>query len=96
RASAGLTQAELAARLGTKQSVVSRWERGADVPRVDSLARILQACDLEADLRFRRHDEVDRSQIVRMLQLTPRERVRHFQTVVEAARLARRAERVPA
>ena len=33
------------------------------MPRVDTLARILQACDLEADLRFRRHDDVDRSQI---------------------------------
>ena len=31
RTGSGLTQAELAERCGTKQSVVSRWERGLDV-----------------------------------------------------------------
>jgi transcriptional regulator with XRE-family HTH domain len=53
--------------LQTKQSVVSRWERGLDVPRVDTLARILHACGFEADLAFRRLDDVDRSQITAAL-----------------------------
>jgi len=73
---AGLSQAELAAKLETTQPVVSRWERGSDVPRPDTLGRILQACGFEADLHFRRHDDVDRSQIIRSLAMSPAERAR--------------------
>jgi transcriptional regulator with XRE-family HTH domain len=88
---AGLSQRELAARLGTKQSVVSRWERGVDTPRVDTLARILQACGFEADVRFRRHDDQDRSQIVESLALSPEERLETVENVTELLGLARRA-----
>jgi transcriptional regulator with XRE-family HTH domain len=91
---AGITQAALAERVGTKQSVVSRWERGLEVPRVDTLARILQACGLEADLRFRRHDDVDRSQIRAQLAMTPEDRVKYFDSVVDAVTEARRAIKV--
>jgi transcriptional regulator with XRE-family HTH domain len=76
---AGLSQAELAARVATTQPVVSRWEKGVDVPRADTLGRILQACGFEADLRFRRHDDVDRSQIRHALSLSPAERARAFE-----------------
>jgi transcriptional regulator with XRE-family HTH domain len=88
---AGLSQRELAARLGTKQSVVSRWERGVDTPRVDTLARILQACGFEAYLTFRRHDDEDRSQIVESLALSPEERLETVENVTEFLGLARRA-----
>ena len=81
---AGLSQAELAARVGTTQAVVSRWERNVEVPRIDGLARALQACGLEADLVFRRRDDVDRAQIVNTLRLTPDERL---ESVAETARL---------
>lgn len=93
---AGLSQVELAARLGTAQSAVSRWERGIDVPRVDTLGRILQACELEVDLAFRRHDDVDRSQVVHFMHFTPAQRARNFQSAVEAYRQAGRARRVSA
>jgi transcriptional regulator with XRE-family HTH domain len=98
RAHAGLTQAELARRLGTKQSVVSRWERGLDVPRVDTLGRILHACGFEADLIFRRHDDEDRSQIAERLSRSVDERARYFRGAVNAYRLARqvRPERISA
>jgi transcriptional regulator with XRE-family HTH domain len=81
---AGLSQAELAARVGTTQPVVSRWERGSEVPRIDALARALQACGFEADLVFRRRDDVDRSQIAGALALTPDERL---ESVVQTTRL---------
>ena len=81
---AGLSQAELAARISTTQPVVSRWERGLDVPRVDTLGRIFQACGFEADLRFRRHDDVDRSQITQQLSMSPAERARFFDSVIDA------------
>jgi transcriptional regulator with XRE-family HTH domain len=72
---AGFSQAQLADRIGTKQSVVSRWERGQDEPRLSTLARILQACGFEADLTFRRHDDVDRAAIRAQIARTPTERV---------------------
>ena len=77
---AGISQAELARRLGTTQPVVSRWERGADVPRVDALARALQAC---------RHDDVDRSQIRGQLSMTPAQRLASSEAVSELVGLAR-------
>lgn len=43
RQQAGLTQAELADRTGTTQSVVARWERGAVEPRITTLGRISDA-----------------------------------------------------
>jgi len=91
---AGLSQGELAARLGTTQSAVSNWERGRDVPRVDTLGRILQACGFEADLTFRRHDDIDRAQIVRLLNATPDQRVDAFESMVDAFELARGAARL--
>ena len=75
RSIAGLTQAALADAVGTKQSVISRWERGIDEPRISTLARIFRACGFEADLTFRRHDDVDRSQLAGHLALSPRQRL---------------------
>jgi ribosome-binding protein aMBF1 (putative translation factor) len=43
RTQAGLSQAELAARAGTRQSVISAIENGAQVPTVPMLARLAQA-----------------------------------------------------
>ena len=56
-AGAGLTQVALAAAIGTTQSVISRWERGADSPRVETLVRILRACGYEPDLVLRPTDD---------------------------------------
>jgi transcriptional regulator with XRE-family HTH domain len=84
RSLAGLSQSELATRVATTQPVVSRWERGSEVPRIDALARVLQACGFEADLVFRRRDDVDRSQIAGTLALTPDERL---ESVVQTTRL---------
>lgn len=86
---AGLTQSQLAERVGTTQSVVSRWERGLESPRVETLGRILQACGLEADLAFRRHDDVDRSQLIQQLSMTAEQRlagVRNVSRLVANAR----------
>lgn len=96
RRHAGLSQAALAARLGTAQSVVSRWERGMDTPRVDTLGRILQACGLEADLTFRRFDDVDRAQLRENLAMTPAQRLETVRNVSEFAAKARRVDRKPA
>ena len=86
---AGLSQAELAGRVDTTQAVVSRWERGVEVPRLDALARALRACGFEADLVFRRRDDVDRTQIASALTLTPDERLESIAHTTELLGLAR-------
>jgi transcriptional regulator with XRE-family HTH domain len=90
---AGLSQVELARRVGTKQPTVSRWERGIETPRVDTLARILKACGFEADLRFRRHDDVDRSQIATHLDMSPEGRVAYHQGMHRFVRDVRQEQR---
>ena len=92
----GISQAELARRIGSTQAVVSRWERGEEAPRLDALVRVLRATGFEADLVFRRHDDEDRSQLRWLLDMTPDERARHFRGAVRAYANARRAQRVPA
>lgn len=50
RAAAGLTQAQLATHLATSQSMVARWESGAQVPSVRTLMRIAKATGFELSL----------------------------------------------
>jgi transcriptional regulator with XRE-family HTH domain len=88
RRNGGLTQTGLARRLGTTQSAVSNWERDRDTPRVDTLARIL-----EADITFRRHDDVDRAQLRQNLAMTPAERLESVRNVSALRANARRLER---
>ena len=93
---AGLTQDELARRLGTTQSAVSNWERGHDTPRVDTLARILEACGFVADVTFRRQDDVDRAQLRQNLAMTPAERLESVRNVSKLRADARPVERASA
>lgn len=92
RHDAGLTQAALAAATGTTQSAVSRWEAGHEAPRLDTLAVLLASCGFAADLAFRRHDDVDRSQIREHLALTPSQRLRAQSNVARFRHLAKRSD----
>ena len=56
RASAELTQVELAEKIGTSQPTIARWESGAQVPTVRSLLRIAEATGFELELGLRRGD----------------------------------------
>ena len=51
----GLSQADLAALVGTTQSAIARLESGGRPPRIDTLLRIAEAldCDLAVELRPR-------------------------------------------
>ena len=44
RVGAGMTQAQIAAALGTSKSEIDAWESGTEVPRVDVLERLAQVC----------------------------------------------------
>jgi transcriptional regulator with XRE-family HTH domain len=92
RRRAGLSQAELANALGTTQSAVSRWERGHDTPRADTLVAILRACGYEADLVMRPRDTgVDRAQIRDMLRRSPENRLREVEANYDFVQKMRRA-----
>lgn len=53
RESRGLSQRELAARMGTTQSVVGRLEAGGSRPTIVTLERLADALGLRLEVRFR-------------------------------------------
>jgi transcriptional regulator with XRE-family HTH domain len=80
RREAGLTQAELAARLGTSQAAVARLERADTNPRLATLERALRAAGQRLQLSAAAADSgVDETLIAQRLRLTPAERLRSFQ-----------------
>jgi transcriptional regulator with XRE-family HTH domain len=54
RSGAGLTQEQLAARMGTKQEVVARWEGGKMLPSTRTLARLAKATGTTLRISFTR------------------------------------------
>ena len=52
RANAGLTQEQLAERMGTKQEVVARWEGGKVLPSTRTLARLAKATGTTLQISF--------------------------------------------
>jgi transcriptional regulator with XRE-family HTH domain len=96
RASAGLTQAEVARRVGTTQAAVARVERGRVSPTVRTLQRLLAATGYELALAAAPAGaEVDETLIARQLRLPPAERLKSFEAgygdVRRLAGAARRA-----
>lgn len=77
RLKAGLTQLQLARRLGTGQSVIVRWERGERSPTFETALRCLTACGFDLETRLVRSEPtgVDTAAITRLLRLTPTERL---------------------
>ncbi|MDX6284681.1 MAG: hypothetical protein QOG53_166 [Frankiales bacterium] len=57
RRRAGLTQAELAARAGTTQSAIARWEAGAVSPSFDTVRRLLRLCGFHLNVALEPWDE---------------------------------------
>ena len=52
RSNAGLTQEQLAERMGTKQEVVARWEGGKVLPSTRTLAKFAKATDTRLQISF--------------------------------------------
>jgi transcriptional regulator with XRE-family HTH domain len=49
REEVGLSQTELAARVGVSQQTVSRWEGGTAIPQADRVIALARVLDLEED-----------------------------------------------
>jgi transcriptional regulator with XRE-family HTH domain len=76
RLRAGLSQRELARRASVPQPTVSRIERGVVSPRVVTLEKLLEACEMELDAVVRPSGDVDRTLIWDWLRMTPGNRAR--------------------
>ncbi|MEX1073336.1 MAG: helix-turn-helix transcriptional regulator [Chloroflexota bacterium] len=75
RRTAHLTQRELAQRAGVPQATVGRIEAGLITPRVDTLEHLLRATGQELSAGQRPGAGIDRSQIRRLLRLSPGQRL---------------------
>jgi len=75
RRRAGLSQAELAARVGTSQPAIARYERARSMPDLSTLNRIVEACGYELRLELAEPDEQRAAAEEAALERTVEERV---------------------
>lgn len=94
RLRAGLTESELARRMGTTQSAVARWESGATSPRFDTVVRAVRGCGLELGVSLSERDPDHDRLIDDQLARTPRERLDDLLSRLEAERRLHSARRV--
>ena len=76
RRQAGLSQRALADKAGVAQPAIARIESGAVSPRLDTLARLLEATGWTLELAARIGAGVDRTLISAALARSPEDRVR--------------------
>jgi transcriptional regulator with XRE-family HTH domain len=90
RRTAGLSQAQLARRMGTTQSAIARLEADGSNPTVRSVEDALHATGHRLSLEAQPvHPSVDESLIRKQLELTPAERIQSLEHMyAEARRLA--------
>lgn len=91
RLSAGLTQQELAARSGTTQSAIARWEAGRARPSLETVAALVRACGLELRLSLAEVDAGEAGLAERNLRLSPEERLDQLVRTVNFIRAGRAA-----
>ncbi|MGI8902297.1 MAG: helix-turn-helix domain-containing protein [Solirubrobacteraceae bacterium] len=76
RRRAGLTQRQLASRMGCPQSTIGRWETGAREPRFADVSKALGACGFELGQWLFTHDASLIYDASTRLELNPLERLR--------------------
>lgn len=75
RRRAGLSQEQLAQRLGRPQSTIARWETGGQHPSFEALLEAVHGCGLELTIGIAKYDDSYETQIARQLRLAPVQRV---------------------
>jgi transcriptional regulator with XRE-family HTH domain len=75
RRRAGITQAELARRVGTSQPAIARYERARTMPDLPTLHRIVEACGLELHLELAEPNRQQEAAARIALERTPEERL---------------------
>ncbi len=76
RRRAGLSQRELADRLGLRQATIARWERGNRQVSMEDIAGVATACGLQLEAHLVTVDRSWWAQIALQLELGPIDRVR--------------------
>lgn len=77
RRRAGLSQGELAARLGRDRATIARWEAGRNAPSLEAVRELLRACGLELTVGVARFDDSYDALVDAQLSRTPPERLAH-------------------
>ena len=93
RKRAGLTQKELAERVGTTQSAIARLETGRTAPSFESVVHLVRACGLDLDVMLVERDLDDWRQATRLRDLTADERARRHDRVIAQMYELRRSGR---
>ncbi|MEB3983181.1 helix-turn-helix transcriptional regulator [Mycobacterium sp. 663a-19] len=75
RRRAGLSQAELAARAGTAQPAIARWESGGTAVSLDDVMRLVRLCGFDLELHLVPRDDSDLAQAARLASLSGQERL---------------------
>ena len=96
RLRAGLSQAELARRLATKQPVIARWESGARTPTIETVARAVGACGLVLDVAVGEPDAGEDALLDEWQRLAPADRLRRNRAMLETEEWLRTARPVEA
>lgn len=91
RRRANLSQAELAARLGTTQSAIARWEAGRTVPSFDAVVAAVRAAGLEFHYSIALPDPDHDLLIADALRKDPEERIADLASRVAADEVLRGA-----
>lgn len=82
RRRARLTQAELAARAGTTQSAVARWEAGKALPSLEKLRELVECCGLELVVSLAEQLPAEREMLTRDLARSPEDRLARLMAAI--------------
>lgn len=96
RRKAGLTQRQLAARAGTSQAAVARYERARAMPDIETLHRLLEACGFELRLQVEQLDGTRDRQIREAIARPPKARLESNRRMTRLAARAAGGRRTPA
>ena len=91
RRRAGLTQAQLADRVGTTQSSIARVEAGVTAPSLERLDELVRACGWSLVVGIGEVDDDEWQRAVRNLALSPDQRVRNMLAAVRFVHAGRAA-----
>jgi transcriptional regulator with XRE-family HTH domain len=90
RKRAGLTQAELGARIGKSQTAIARWERDEVRPSLETLREIIRGCGLDISFFISVFDDSNATIIDEHLRMTTKER---FVDLITRVRFIEQRER---
>ena len=93
RRRAGLTQRQLAERLGTSHAAVARWEKGAVTPSWDAVLTAVRAAGFDVRVGLAQADDHDLALARQRLRRSPAERLADLTAMARFIQRGRRASR---